>query len=97
MVVENFISPVVICFIHVMLCTRWSKNNVLPLSSPMLTYSCLLNYRGTLDKPENTDVCKRMVVHEFVLFETQPLVTTTMLDIYLNVTCGKLCYLFIIL
>ena len=32
------------------------------------------------DKPENTDVCNKIVVHEFVLFETQP--SATMLNIY---------------
>ena len=38
--------------------------------------SCQSSYRGTFeisDEPENTDVCQRMVVHEFVLFETQPI------------------------
>ena len=30
-------------------------------------------YFENSDKPENTDVCKKKgVVHEFVLFETQP-------------------------
>ena len=40
----------------------------------MLTHGFLFNNIGILkflEKPENTDVCKRIVLHEFVLFETR--------------------------
>ena len=33
-----------------------------------------------LYEPENTDVCEKIVVHEFVLFETQP--SASMLNIF---------------
>ena len=61
-----------------------SKSNRPPLS-PMLTHSCLLSNRGTLyfeiaDEPDNTDVCKRMAMYKFVLFEIQP--GATMLNTY---------------
>ena len=68
-----------------------SKNNRPPLSSPMLTYICLLSNRGSLKFRMNLKILKiqKMVVHEIVLFETQP--SATMLNIHLNVTCGKSC------
>ena len=57
------------------------KNNRPPISSPHYNTGCLLNimYFEISDKPENTDMCKRMIVHEFVL-----------LNIYCNVTCGNM-------
>ena len=51
-----------------------------PLSFPMLTHGFLLRYFEISDESENTDVCKRMVVHEFVLFETQT--SATMLNTF---------------
>ena len=56
-----------------------SKGNRPPLSSPMSAYSFLLN---NIDISENTDMCKWMVVHEFVLFETPS--NATMLNNYQN-------------
>ena len=53
---------------------------------PMLTYSCLLRHFEISDEPENIDMRNKMVVPEFVLFETQP--SATMWQ--------KLCHLFII-
>ena len=56
-----------------------------PYLPPMLTYSWLLSksYFEILDEPENADVCKRMVMHDCMLFETQ------LSEYLLNVTCGK--------
>ena len=39
-------------------------------------------YFEIADEPENTDVCKRMAMHECVLFETQP--SATMLNILIE-------------